>query len=1088
MLCVGVIARAATTTYTGVYAGGTIAPDDTVVLDDGATVTGNVIANGTLQFNQSATTLTISNTISGTGRLSLTNTGTVVLTGSTAGTTSIVLDMNTSVSQGTLKTGSSGVANLSVGCLGGGSLSIDGGRVVSGATYLGETLGGNGIVTVSSGTLNGVLMTVGDRGVGSLNITGGAVGSYDLSIGRNAGGSGFVTVTDGRVSTSSGMWIGYSGTGQLTMSGGRVFDSPPVYGQYNPSYLGYNAGSVGTAIISGGEWLVTGSLYVGFGGTGKLTISSGSVNAYYSNVPSLVHNVYVGHSGTGTAEISGGTLNTETSYLGYSRRALGMATVSSGTWFTTSGLNIGYSGTGRLVVTGGRVNGGRDVIGVNAGSNGSALVSGGTWWLSNLIVGGTGTGSLEVSGSGVVQVLATLSKGTAGAITIFPGGTIEVGRLACDLVNNGTLAFNPTLSSTYTGIISGTGSILKRGEGTLTLTGQQVGSDTVVSIDRPLILETGTLVSGVALWGSPYGYLQIGSTGTGSLLVGGGTLISNAGEIAASAGSVGSATITGGTWANSSNLYVGDGGSATLAIQGGYVSTSVAYLGYRNDSTGVATVSGGLWDSADALFVGYSGTGVMTVTGGSVAVSGRSYNPSLYVGYGGVGVLHIRGGSVVDTRSYIGYRVTGSGTVAVASGTWDNSGSLFVGYSGNGSLSINGGSVNSLNCYIGFEAGSNGSAAISGGTCSPKQGLFMGYRGNGMLTMTDGSITNLFGYLGYNASSNGMATVTGGTWANTYSLDVGLSGTGTLNISGGLVSVAGTLSRGAYGTINLNAGGTLQIGTGTTSGWLLSGTGSLTNNGTLIFNRSDASTYSGVLSGSGVISKQGAGVLTFSGPNTLTGPTTIQQGTLKLAHATALSASKITLVAGGTVLLSPYLQTTVGGLDPNAGGLVDVGNGYVTVANGLSQLSLVAALQSGRAGGLWTGSSGITSSAAASTIGQNTLRTVGWLDNGGGSLSFAFAAPGDTNLDWAVDILDAGNFLSFGKFDTGLPATWIEGDFNYDGRVDILDAADFSATGLYGAGGYNAPGAALLIPVPEPSAGVWWGIGLAVGAWVIRRR
>ena len=39
-------ARAATTTYTSTYPGGTIAPDDTVLLNNGATVTGNVTANG----------------------------------------------------------------------------------------------------------------------------------------------------------------------------------------------------------------------------------------------------------------------------------------------------------------------------------------------------------------------------------------------------------------------------------------------------------------------------------------------------------------------------------------------------------------------------------------------------------------------------------------------------------------------------------------------------------------------------------------------------------------------------------------------------------------------------------------------------------------------------------------------------------------------------------------------------------------------------------------------------------------------------------------------------------------------------------
>ena len=53
-------ARAVTTTYTSAWSGGTIAPGDTVVLNNGASVTGNVVANGTLQFNQSGTTLTVS--------------------------------------------------------------------------------------------------------------------------------------------------------------------------------------------------------------------------------------------------------------------------------------------------------------------------------------------------------------------------------------------------------------------------------------------------------------------------------------------------------------------------------------------------------------------------------------------------------------------------------------------------------------------------------------------------------------------------------------------------------------------------------------------------------------------------------------------------------------------------------------------------------------------------------------------------------------------------------------------------------------------------------------------------------------------
>ncbi len=77
------------------------------------------------------------------------------------------------------------------------------------------------------------------------------------------------------------------------------------------------------------------------------------------------------------------------------------------------------------------------------------------------------------------------------------------------------------------------------------------------------------------------------------------------------------------------------------------------------------------------------------------------------------------------------------------------------------------------------------------------------------------------------------------------------------------VTVGGLLSQGVSGTIQLAAGGVLQIGTGSTGGTL--GVSALANNGTLVFNRSDDSSYSGVVSGSGAVVKQGAGLLAFSG-------------------------------------------------------------------------------------------------------------------------------------------------------------------------------------------------------------------------------
>ena len=242
-----------------------------------------------------------------------------------------------------------------------------------------------------------------------------------------------------------------------------------------------------------------------------------------------------------------------------------------------------------------------------------------------------------------------------------------------------------------------------------------------------------------------------------------------------------------------------------------------------------------------------------------------------------------------------------------------------------------------------------------------------------------------------------------------------------------------------------------------------------------------------LLSGTVPVLKTGAGTLVVDQANTLTGSTTVQAGRLQLAGGAVLGSSRIVPVAGGTMTLTPYLQTTVGGLAANAGGLVDVGSGMVTVAGGLSATDMVTAIVSGLGDGSWNGTRGITSSVAAASGGD---RTVGWLDNGDGSVTFAFAAAGDTNLDWQVDILDAANFLSGGKFDSGSPASWNEGDFTYDGVVDILDAASFLSTGLFDAGAYNPPPGQVgaIAAVPEPTSLAAVAVAALVAGVATRRR
>jgi autotransporter-associated beta strand protein len=212
--------------------------------------------------------------------------------------------------------------------------------------------------------------------------------------------------------------------------------------------------------------------------------------------------------------------------------------------------------------------------------------------------------------------------------------------------------------------------------------------------------------------------------------------------------------------------------------------------------------------------------------------------------------------------------------------------------------------------------------------------------------------------------------------------------------------------------------------------------------------------------------KSGAGTLVLDQGNTLSERTTVTGGVVRLANPTALLNSTVEPLSGGRLELASGVSATLGGLAANAGGLIDVGDGLVTVRAGLSASQLTAALAAGRGDGSWNGTSGVVSSVAASS---NGMRAVGWLDNGDGSVTFGYAAPGDATLDGTVDILDVAYFLVSGKFGTGSLASWRDGDFNYDGMADILDASELVASGLYNEGPYGAT-ALSVAAVPEPSA------------------
>ncbi|MFM7207404.1 MAG: autotransporter-associated beta strand repeat-containing protein [Planctomycetaceae bacterium] len=351
---------------------------------------------------------------------------------------------------------------------------------------------------------------------------------------------------------------------------------------------------------------------------------------------------------------------------------------------------------------------------------------------------------------------------------------------------------------------------------------------------------------------------------------------------------------------------------------------------------------------------------------------------------------------------------------------------------------------------------------------SDKYVLFNGTSaGNGRAVAVDAN-ANLRGLF---FKSTGSGTL-GFTFSGTGTLTVGRGGLTNYDASRQTLTAAVTLAAPQYW--NVGAGGVTAAAVNTgTAGFLLEVDGSGTAH------------FTGTISGSGGIALSGRR-LELTGSNSFTGGTWVHAGTLSIGNAAALRLSRTTVERSGTLAVSGWLQPTVAGLDLSAGGLVDVAHGGMTVASGLSTSTLLAALMSGRNDGSWNGTSGITSAAVAAAVAAGEERAVGWLDNGDGSLFFAYAAPGDTNLDGLVDSLDNANFLAGGKLDTGLPATWIEGDFTYDGIVDVLDAASFASTGLFDAGFYNVtPGQVAMAAVPEPVMPA--ACGLAILAFVANR-
>ncbi|MBY7753221.1 autotransporter outer membrane beta-barrel domain-containing protein [Salmonella enterica subsp. enterica serovar Kentucky] len=501
-------------------------------------------------------------------------------------------------------------------------------------------------------------------------------------------------------------------------------------------------------------------------------------------------------------------------------------------------------------------------VDANSGWNGQSLTK-------------TGAGTLILNAENTYTGSTTISEGTLIATNVEALGTGNV-------TDNATLELNT--GGDFDNNIGGTGSVVKSGDETLTLSGANSYTG-------------GTTISGGTLVASNVEALGTGDVtdnATLELNTGGDfdNAISGSGQVVKS----GDKTLT----LSGANSYSG----ATTISGGTLVATNVDALG-SGDVTDDATLelnTGGTFDNA------ISGSGQVVKSGDeTLTLSGtNTYS----------------GGTLISGGTLVASNVEALGTGDVTNdavlelntgGTFDNaiSGSGQVVKSGDKMLTLSG-----ANSY-------SGGTLISGGTlvASNVEALGSGdVTNDAVLELnTGGTFDNVISGSGKVEKSgddaltlSGSNTYTGGTLISGGTLvasNVEALGTGdvtdnatlALNAGGDFtnnIGGTGRVEKSGDQTLTLSGSNTYTGGTLISSGTLVAtsvdalGTGNVTNNATLALNT--GGDFINNIGGTGRVEKSGDDALTLSGSNTYTGGTLISGGTLVANDVNALGTGDVT--------------------------------------------------------------------------------------------------------------------------------------------------------------------------------------------------
>ncbi len=798
---------AATNSFTGTFgAGASIAAGGS--LTNAGTITGAVTNAGILANSGTISGAVVnSGSLTSTGELagSVTNSGTAVVSGRISGTLT-----------------NSGTATASG--------RITGALVNSGSVTLGGTLRLTGALEQ---TASGVFDVAG-RGA----VLGGLSGAGAVRIGSGiltVGGSNASTSFAGVISGSGGLTK--LGTGTLTLTGANSFtgltsiDDGGVVLASGASLGGTvgnaarfdNAGTVSGRVqtFTGGTTRNTGTFAAGAGNLGTLEnagaiigevvnssrlINEGTITGAVLNGAALVSSGQITGplTNSGTAEISGVVTGavSNSGTLALTGTITGDVTnTETGTARLAGVLNGALANDGRVVLTGA-------VSGIGAVTQGSG-------------------GSFDLAG------ISTAIGSLAGAGTVLLGaGTLTTGS------NN--------VSTTFAGVISGSGGLTKTGAGTLTLTGAN-------SFTGLTAVNAGTLV--------------LSATGVIGGAVSNAANLENAGTIAGDVrniGVLGNAGTIGGSVVNAVSLT--NSGIITGMLDNTATGTLVNSGTLRAD-----VVNAGLMGNSGAIAgnVSNAGTLVLSATG---VIGGAVSNAGLLDNAGTIAGSVSNSGTLANGRTITGSVVNAgmlanSGTISgavVNTGSLTSTGTLRAGLDNSGTAEIagvlNGAVINS------------GTLTLTGAT----SGIGAVTQGSGGRFDLAGTSTAIGSLAGAGTVQLGAATLTTGSNNALTSFAGVISGSGGLTKTGtGTLTLTGTNTFTGITTISLGA---LQVGDGGTSGAL--GSGAIVNNGVLALNRSDAVRLANPITGTGLLIHSGTGTTTLTGTNSYTGGTLVSAGRL----------------------------------------------------------------------------------------------------------------------------------------------------------------------------------------------------------------